>query len=476
MDTKLELLACAEDPFYFVDRYSQVYDATSNGWLPFRLWPAQRATLDTIHGHQLTVALKARQLGFSWLVLGYALWQMLFRPAATVLLFSKRDEEAIELLDFRLKEMHARLPAWARAKSGKTDGKHDWILRSGSRAKAFPTTGGRSYTGSLLIVDEADFVPDLNTLLNAVKPTIDAGGKLILVSTVDKSRPQSTFKRIYRAAKAGENGYAAVFHGWRARPERTPAWYEAQRADVLARTGSLDDLHQEYPDTDAEALAPRSLDKRIAPAWLQQCYVERKPIVPWPQMEWPPPAVPRLEVYLPRVPGRKYVVGADPAEGNPNSDESAATVLDAETWEEVASLAGLFEPSVFAAHLDAVGRYYNDAPVLVERNNHGHAVLLWLRDNSKLRRLAGLDSQPGWQQTTKSKAMLYDGAADAFREEDTLLHSFATFTQLASVEGATLKAPEGERDDRAVGYALALAAARRVKNRTDFAPYVAGRL
>ena len=46
----------------------------------------------------LTVILKARQLGLSWLVVGWALWLMLFQPAATVLFFSKRDQEAVLLL------------------------------------------------------------------------------------------------------------------------------------------------------------------------------------------------------------------------------------------------------------------------------------------------------------------------------------------------------------------------------------------
>ena len=46
--------------------------------------------------HRLTVVLKARQLGFSWLVVCYSLWLMMFRSSATVLLFSKRDDEATE--------------------------------------------------------------------------------------------------------------------------------------------------------------------------------------------------------------------------------------------------------------------------------------------------------------------------------------------------------------------------------------------
>ena len=165
-----------------------------------------------------------------------------------------------------------------------------------------------------------------------------------------------------------------------------------------------------------------------------------------------------LEVYTAPEPGRSYVIGADPAEGNPTSDDSALTVLDRDSGEEVAALAGKFQPSTLAAHIDALGRWYNDAAVLVERNNHGHAVLLWLRDNSGLWRLPGHDGKPGWLSRHKGKAILYAAAADAFREGRTRLHSYATFTQLAGIGGSTLRAVDGEADDRADSYALACVA------------------
>ncbi len=47
-------------------------------------------------------------------------------------------------------------------------------------------------------------------------------------------------------------------------------------------------------------------------------------------------------------------------------------------------------------------------------------------------------------------------APGTFRERRAVLHSFATFAQLASIEGATLRTPEGEWDDRAIAHALAL--------------------
>ena len=177
-------LACSRSPAYFLDHYGYVYDAPAAGWTRFRLWPAQVQALAQLAGHRLAVVLKARQLGMSWLTVGFGLWQMLFRPAATVLLFSQRDDEAVQLLNFRLRGMYDRLPPFFRARAVVRDNAHEFRLSNGSAALAFPTTGGRSYTATLAIVDEADHTDDLDRLLNAVKPTIDAGGRLVLLSTV----------------------------------------------------------------------------------------------------------------------------------------------------------------------------------------------------------------------------------------------------------------------------------------------------
>ena len=59
--------------------------------------------------------------------------------------------------------------------------------------------------------------------------------------------------------------------------------------------------------------------------------------------------------------------------------------------------------------------FFNGAPALVERNNHGHAVLLWLREFSTVQALPGLDGKPGWATTGASKPMAYDNAADVLR-------------------------------------------------------------
>jgi hypothetical protein len=422
-----------------------------------RIWPAQVEVADELQHYREVVLLKARQLGFTWLVIAHALRRLLCFPVATVLFFSQRDDEASELVDFRLRAMYNRLPEFMRETPLQTDSAHELTFPGGSRALAFSTKGGRSYAATLAVIDEADHVEDLERMLNAVAPTVDAGGQIILLSTADKSRPESAFKRVYRAAKNQENSFHPIFHGWEAAPWRDKGWYDERRRTILAQTGALDDLHQEFPATDAEALSQRSLDKRIPAAWLEQCFSELRalPLASQPGA----PAIPGLAVFAPPHDGKSYVLGADPAEGNPTSDDSAAVVLDGASGEEVANLVGRFEPEVFATYIYSLAVWYKTAAILCERNNHGHAVLLWLRNfGHGVRRLEGLDGKPGWQTTTLSKTHAYDRAAECLKNKEVMLHSFETFAQLSSIDGLTLRAPEGQKDDRAMAWVLAVQA------------------
>jgi hypothetical protein len=467
-----ELRKCVLAPHHFIERYCDIYDNKTKNWLPFALWPAQREVLALIHAEQLVIILKARQLGLTWLCLAYALWQMIFKPIAKPLVFSRTEEDAMYLLsDERLRGMHRRLPPWlvdGMGASAVSDASKTWTLANGSVAHAFPPNRGDSYTATFALADEYDLLDDKaegsekgrseqSRLLRSVKPTIDHGGKMVLLSRVDKAKPESEFKKTYRAAKAGAVPWKSVFLPWHVHPARDQGWYDKEKASCLARTGSLDDLHEQYPATEAEALAPRSLDKRIPPQWILECFEEMTPL-PHAMLPEDTPALPGLEVYRLPEPGRRYVLGGDPAEGNPSSDDSALCVTDAYTGEECASLAGKFQPTILAAYADRLARWYNRAALMVERNNHGHAVLAYLRDNSHLELLKGPDGKPGWLSNHKNKVLLYDTATDAFRDRNALVHSFRTFTQLASIDGNTLRAPEGQFDDRADAFSLSIAA------------------
>jgi hypothetical protein len=449
-----EWLKCSSSFAYFVATYCQIYDATQGSWIPFTLWPGQIEVAETLSVERLVVALKARQLGMTWLVLCYILWKMIMFPAFTALVFSRREVEAIYLLsNSRLRGIYKRLPDWLKVRQIVSDSSHVWQLSNGSIVYGFPTSAGDSYTAGFAFVDEADLVPDLDNLMTAVKPTIDGGGSMVLLSRVDKSTPNSPFKRIYLGAVAHKNGWAPVFLPWFTRPDRTIEWYIAQKNDILARTGGLDDLYEQYPATDAEALKPPSLDRRLPYTWLVRNYHEM-PELDEDSIEVD---IPGLVVYKRPAFGVEYFIGADPAEGNPESDDSVAVVLN-EDGEECAVLAGKIEPSTFAEYIYRLHQWYNYSGILPERNNHGHAVILALVDIHEASVLAGWDDNTGWMSSKKGKALMYTTAADYLRDNEVTIHNLTTFTQLSSISGSDLKAPEGDHDDYATAFALACCA------------------
>lgn len=456
-----EYLKCQSNPIYFIYHYCKILDPVAGEWIPFQLWQEQRDTVRALAENRLTIILKARQLGLTWLCLAYGLWLMIFHSIAVILLFSRRDDEAMHLLE-RLSGMYDHLPSWAKARSVDADSAHVWKLSLGSEARAFPTTAGDSYSARYVLVDEADLILNFNQLLKAVKPTISGGGQMVLLGRSDKKRPASGFKLMYRAAKEKRNQWHPIFLPWYVHPERDRMWYESERKDFESRD-CLDDFYEQYPATEQEALSAAQKGKRFAARWLEQCFAESLPI-----LDHPGPSVPELEAYTMPVPGRRYVIGADPAEGLSSSDDSSLTVMDEQTMEEVAALAAKLEPAEFASIIDQVGRWYNNARVLVERNNHGHAVILWLAQNSPLRILDGLDNRPGWQTNVASKSTMYALVADCLRAGASRVRSLETYLQLASIEASSLSAPDGELDDRATSFCLAELATMAIDDQVIF--------
>jgi hypothetical protein len=252
-DTTLDVALCKRSPEYFIQHFVQIYDSSSKDWIPFELWPAQRQALHNLQTGQLHVWLKARQIGLTWLALAYELWLMRFQPIANCLNFSLRETEAIELIsDNRLRGMYSRLPHHLQlVRAPLINDKRQWQLGNNSIARAFPGGTGDSYTATYALIDEADLILNLDQTISSVKPTIEAGGKLVLLSRANKRLGDTSFKKIYRAAQRGESEYQALFFPWHVHPDRDQHWYDRQ----VANASSQDEIAEQYPTTDTEALA-----------------------------------------------------------------------------------------------------------------------------------------------------------------------------------------------------------------------------
>lgn len=250
-DDSPEWNACAADVSYFTGEYVQI-DEPQGGDLtvvPFKLWPEQAVALLRLATERLLIILKARQLGITWLCCAYALWLCLFKPGQVVLLFSKGAIEAYELAR-RIRVIYFRLPLWMRERNALIkDNLSELQWANGSRVQSLAATrsAGRSFTASLVLMDEAAFMQWADELYTALKPTIDGGGQLFVVSTANGEH--GLFHKLWTDAEKHLNNFATLFLSWRARPGRDDEWRARVAAEALS---SVMDL-QEYPGTAEEA-------------------------------------------------------------------------------------------------------------------------------------------------------------------------------------------------------------------------------
>lgn len=244
--------------------------------IPFTLWPAQAELLKDILTERLLLILKSRQLGISWLVLAVALWLCLYRSGRLVLVFSIGQDEANEMLR-RCHAMYWRLTPALRATlpTLTKDNTEEMAWTNGSRILSLPSraNAGSSYTASLAIMDE--FAKNANDarIYTAVKPTIDGGGKLIILSTAEGSG--NLFADLCKRAMAGAGRLAFRFLPWQARPDRDAAWYAAVEADAIDSSH----MKQEYPATSEEAFEASEVNAFLADLSLwDACKVDLPPL------------------------------------------------------------------------------------------------------------------------------------------------------------------------------------------------------
>jgi hypothetical protein len=168
-----------------------------------------------------------------------------------------------------------------------------------------------------------------------------------------------------------------------------------------------------------------------------------------------------IEVWLPVIPGRKYLVAVDPAGGGSGGDYSAAQVIDIETGAQCAEFAGHLGGLELAKLVTKLAEEYNRAWLVVERNNHGTGVLALAAEVCHYPRIYAQGGQPGWLTSSVSRpaALGRLGAALVERPEcfqsRRLLGECRSFVRMR--DGSTGARP-GTHDDRVMAMAIGLAA------------------
>jgi len=179
--------------------------------------------------------------------------------------------------------------------------------------------------------------------------------------------------------------------------------------------------------------------------------------------EAPAPLVQRsngqLHVWLKPVKDREYLAAADPAGGGSEGDFSAVQIIDLATGLQCAELRGKLGPLELAHEAAALAREYNDALLVVERNNHGSGVLAYLETVCRYERIYKMGGQPGWLTSAITRPRILGRLGSALVEggifkSERLLQECRSFVRHAS---GRAEAQAGEHDDCLMAMAIALA-------------------
>lgn len=452
---------------YWAENYWHIR-LPEKGRSKFKMRDAQKETIRVWMGERYSIALKARQVGFSTLAGALAFWLAFFYRDRALYMISKGEREAMSLLS-KSRYGYRFMPEWMRlrgpvvsANAGKMTFSNESFITSAPSA----SDPIRGETAFLVIVDEMGQLPNSDDAWASIEPVADQGGRVIMLGTANGEG--NLFHKLWVGAKSpwgtGLNRFVGIFHSWRA-GGRDDAWYARQKEDLPEWQ-----LAQEYPDNPDEAFL-KSGRPVFNLARLRQ-------------LELYPP---ESRGYLRRLSGRgvefvadggalrlwadpvkdhRYVMGVDVAEGLDYGDFSSIHVIDANSREVVAHWHGHIEPDLLGSDVvPLLGMWYNQALAMVESNNHGLTTLtamkrhryfpIYMRRRLNTRTKAITEAM-GWATTAVSKPLAVDELDLALREGGLDLYDSETVAELRTfVRDGNGKMHGSPHDDRVMSLAIA---------------------
>lgn len=375
---KAEVIRCGKDALYFINKYVRIQHPV-RGLIPFSTFDYQDQMIRDYIEHRFNVILKARQLGISEITAAYITWLMLFHRNKNILVMATKADTAKNIVK-KVRVAMKKLPEWLRISQVISDNKLSLELANGSQVKAISSSddAGRSEALSLLVIDEAAFVKNLEELWTGLLPTVTAGGNIIVLST--PNGVGNLFHKLYTDAESGKNEFHHTKLMWYVHPERvvdltddpdrpgfkTSSWY---RAEIAKTNMSPRDVAQEL-ECNFNASGDTFLDPALI-EWIREGTKETMSREHWDKNLW---------VFWQPQPGKRYVINADVARGD-GRDYSAFHVFDVDTMEQCAEYYGKIPVEEYAKLLCDVGHRYNTALLCVENNNIGMACLEHVRLN-----------------------------------------------------------------------------------------------
>jgi hypothetical protein len=456
---KAEYIKCATDPVHFFRKYCYIQHPLK-GRILFHLYPFQEDVLSDFRNNRFCIINKSRQLGISTLVAGFSLWTMLFQKDKTVLCIATKQETARGMVE-KVQFMFDNLPAWLKGNQKPlANNKLSFQLANNSRivATSAASDAGRSYSVSLLLVDEAAFIEGIDKIYTSIKPTIATGGGIIALSSPNGIG--NWFHKTYTEAEIGKNDFKAIRLPWNLHPDRNEQWEQTERANMSPR-----EFAQEY-DCDFLGSGNSVVEPDLL-SFYEQTYIQE-------------PIERRFmggDFWIFQYPDytKSYVVSADVARGD-GSDYSAFHVIDVTTCEQVAEYKSQIDTRTFGNMLVSVATEYNNALLVVENANVGWDVVNTIIEKQypKLyyspraygemqmdKWMAKMESDqtvPGFTTSTKTRPLVISKMESYIREKAFVFHSKRLLEELRVFiwQNGKAQAQVGYNDDLVMALGIGL--------------------
>jgi len=431
------------------------------GLVPFKLYPFQERIVGELQNNRFNILRKFRQAGCTTIASAYALWLAVFKRDQAIVILSKGDTEATEVLD-RIKVMYEELPSFMRP--GITeDNKHTLKLNNRSIIKSRPSgkQSGRSLAGSFLIIDEAAFVESIDTIWAAVYPIISTGGRTFILSTVNGLG--NWFYETYSKAVENANSFNAIDIRWKEHPE----YFRSQGFENI-----YEEMSQRKPPLNVDDWEMITKSNMPRKQWLQEyeceflgtgdTFVDGAVLTNLAEnidKNYYTKHNNRMRVWKEAEPFYDYIIGVDTALGR-DRDYSAAQVVNLYNGEVVAEFYSNKTPiNDFATILNKEGLYYNTANIVVERNTVGNHVLDLLYNDHEYENLWHDDNGlPGFQVTVKNRDVILSELEEAIRTNVLKINSQRTLNELNTFvinSSGKITADRGRHDDLIMSLSLA---------------------
>ena len=446
-----EIIKCGKDPVYFFNTYLKIQHPVK-GLIPFNTYPFQDDCVQRFIDNRFNIVLKSRQLGLSTLVAAYSVWMAIFQKEKNILVIATKLSVAQNFIT-KVKSMIKSLPNWLLLPEITSNNKQQIQFSHGSSIKAIPTSedAGRSEALSLLIVDEAAFVRNFDTIWTGIYPTISTGGRVVILSTPNGVGGQ--YYKLYTEAEAGLNEFNAIKLPWDVHPERADEWFKKTTSNMSKRQ-----IAQEYlcdfassGDTFLEAGDLEWIRKCVKPPIAREGEDNNVWIWKYPLTE------------------HEYIISGDVARGD-SKDYSTFHVIDVSEGELVAEYKGKIRPDNFAELLSQWGHKYNKALLCPENNSFGYATILKLQEMQyprlyyRKRKGVYLGSYvpkqsadiAGFTTNGKTRSMILGKLEEILRNKQIYIPSSRTYEELKTFTWNTgrAQAKRGFNDDLVISLAI----------------------